>query len=329
MQLTDWSFVSGRAAVMEGDLLKGDFFQGLLGHERMEDVFLQIGETRYKEIFTRIALLENAEELLQNYWGQSLDDFEDACPSPCVVALFRLATDFSNCKAFLKTDLFGLEQKYLTGGKYSREQFAEIRQGNAGKEDDYLAVPTRLLLEEVAAGRAIASTVDWIMDSAYLERLLECSEHTGSKTIRGVIEATMRLRAVGVIHRAVTLGEKADDVDRLFLKGSLDLDTLHSMLRSRPEDWGEALGHELGPEAAAEVVRGIQSGDRNAMARSLASSLALSVDHCRNVTYGPERPYGYLYGLEIELRNLKVVLAGLSNGISADQIGKRLLPSFV
>ncbi|MCX5768908.1 MAG: hypothetical protein NTZ09_01345, partial [Candidatus Hydrogenedentes bacterium] len=49
----------------------------------------------------------------------------------------------------------------------------------------------------------------------------------------------------------------------------------------------------------------------------------------RLLTVGPERVFGYLWGLLVEIYNLKLIITGRLNGIDADLLRRRLREAYV
>jgi len=329
MELTDWCYVSGRVAVLEGQLLREDFFQRLVSHESLEDVLLQLSETRYKDIFTRIALLEDAEELLSTFWEWSLNDVLDSCPHPCVVNVFRLSADVSNYKVYLKKRLFGLDLRRSAGGTAGQSDFEDLWAGRGDTFPDPLADATLRLQSLEARKQASMRTVDWLMDAAYLNSLVHCAGEFDSVFAHGLAEEILKLRCVEAIFRAILAGEDAGEIRGLFLWGELDRRELHLLLDTGLGQWEELLRAEMAPGASAELLDAVAAPDPVRLVQALNRRFMLKAREAVAYTFGPERPFGYLFGLRAEVRNLKVAVSGMVEGIRRERIQRRFTPTYL
>ncbi len=99
-------------------------------------------------------------------------------------------------------------------------------------------------------------------------------------------------------------------------------------------DWKEIMKKELPAEIVNSVVSDKVEANRDNLnlmqcEKVLANYLLDTIKLAKYITFGPERVFGYLCGLDVETYNLKLVIGGKINKIERRLLKDRLRNCYV
>jgi V/A-type H+-transporting ATPase subunit C len=199
---------------------------------------------------------------------------------------------------------------------------------------DYSAFPTAMAAAIAEAEDALAATgdpqkVDLIIDKATFADMLTCAAESGVLLARrlvctkiDLVNATVALRLV-----RMRLGQRTAALfDEAFIEGgTLDKETLSAALESE-EKLCEALAYGSCSDIAALIGEGADLGAVERRADNILCSVAREAKYA---PFGVEVAIGYIFALEYEVKNIRIILAGKEAGLSPEIIRERLRECYV
>lgn len=319
-----WGFVSGRVATLEGRLLPYDFFVSLVALERPEELLHRLQDTPLREsVVPGAAEWEDWTTIVDNYYYREAISLRGDSPNPSLVNIFLLNHDYLN----LKRAILGGGDYSFCQSAFSQERLNEVSQANPSLLPDEV----RAALGPVLSGASERGGMvnDIILDGIYLRHGLSLGESLNTPLITEALQQMALRRAVVVLWRAARAGQSLKQYQQYFLPLDPFTGVLNDIIATPdPRAWGNIipgvfsdLWQEAQQEADDEQVSRFE--------KLTTDSLTRMVQRAKLQTAGPERLFGFLWGLSVEVYNLKLVISGRLNRIDADVLKGRLRVCYV
>lgn len=320
-----WGFACGRISALEGNLLSTELFHSLVVLERTEDIFHRLQDTFLREWMVPGAVnFTDWTVTIDSYFqGQALSLRKDL-PEPALADLFLLSFDYLN----LKRAVLGQTVFPFTPNLFPAERLTAVAAGDSSLLPDGLR-PVVASLVNVAGGEGGSVVVDLSLDGAYLRHLLAIGATLDNALVNACLNDLALGQAILTLWRAALSGASLKLYDRHFLPLGPFNGILSELIASSDvRNWRSAIPGEIGDcfEAAQ------QAADEEQMLRFdqlLSNHIMAMAQKGKLQTAGPERVFGYLWGLSVEAYNLKLLISGRINGISPELLKSRLRTCYV
>jgi V/A-type H+-transporting ATPase subunit C len=327
----NWCFLSGRIAGLESRMIRNDYMQRMATVEGLNEVYLSISDTSYKDSFPIIEKLYEADSIISDAYTDRVKEVARYSPSPEVVGMFLGTFDFWNFKAYLKNTLTDLEVERIEHGAVSDEAWERVH-------NDLKTDLPRFWYQAAGIIRAEAredqpgqtpEIIDLALDSEYLIQQVNTARAIGCPIIINWAEGLKTIKGVEIIWRTRAAGHNAGLLRRLFLRDELDDPILRELLDLPLDEWPDRLRTSILEPIVDEVFAATDRDRLTAYAR-LSEDLVLDrVRPAKNVAFGPDRVFGYLCGLRTEAYNLRLILSGKVNKISTSLLQARVRRQYV
>ncbi len=349
-----WCFLSGRICALENNLLRRDFFENLLPLEKPEAILSCLKDSPLRGDFLTPEDVVNFEEILERRLFRLLQEAKDLSPTLDVWELLQTLYDLINLKNFLKEKLLSLKRPTPFPGPYGDETWEALWEGSAVSRDRALALsemdrPEGLSLRLFTWQTGMYQTaindlkrhlgeilnnpglLDLILDGTYIWSLPELAKRTNSAFILNYYLEYQKL--VGILF----LWRVSKNLSALGITGMQDLQRyITSPLFTPPitfpvkgdeiaRDFEKVLEETL-PE---RIVGAIHELPPHRYEKAVEDTLMEILKDAKYFAFGPERVFGYLKALEIEVLNLRLAIGGRLNGIPSEQINRRLRKVYV
>jgi len=321
----EWGFASGRVSVLEGRLLPTDFFQNLVVVDHSDDLLHRLQETQMREYVMPGATWEDWSETTDTFFHKQAVSLRQDCPSPKLVNLFLLTDDYLN----LKRALLNLGSYPFPNGAYSDEQLTAVASGNTGMLPKEVREPMAAFSAGFAADPSARLALDIVLDGAYLRNVLAVGEEMGIPMIQAWLGEMTLARATVALWRAVRDGVSLRLYQQHFLPVGDHTSVLNELISSgEPQNWGALIPGTVG-ELWQEAQQAHEDEQITQFGVLMYNRLTQLARRAKLQTMGPERVFGYLWGLIVEIYNLKLIINGRLNGIDVDLLKRRLRESYV
>jgi len=321
----EWAFTCGRVSALEGRLVTHDFFLGLVATERSDDLLHRLQDTQLRDYVGPGSSWEDWTTVIDTYFHDQVVSLRETCPNKALPNLFLLSEDYLN----VKRAILGLGTYPFCSGLFGPDTLTSVAAGN------YAAMPMELrgALAELGGQTAVDDqarlVLDVVLDGAYLRHLFAIAKELNVPVLSAWISDMTLARAVVALCRAVRSGIPARVYQQHFLPVDPHTHTLTELMGAgAPETWGALLPGDIG----ALWQTASQEGEDEQITRFgvLAyNHLTKSIRRAKLQTSGPERVFGYLWGLLVEAYNLKLIISGRLNGIVPDLLRRRLRECYV
>ncbi|NMA08550.1 MAG: V-type ATPase subunit [Clostridiales bacterium] len=262
-----------------------------------------------------------AEDILAKSRETTFRELESFLPDKRLLLLFRIKYDYHNLKAAFKAP-DRLAALYMPAGTWSIERVRKIA------AEEYEGLP-----ESAASGiREARETytrtgdpqlLDFALDRVMFAECLNIATEMGLQTVIGYVKLLIdRANLISYV-RARRLGRGYHMLRQVLIPGG-NCDTTELLHDTTGESLAKVFGKVL-PEsvdAARETLSGTGSVTRVEQAGERRTEAYIK-DAARQ-TFGEGVALSYLYGQELALQRVRVILAGRRGGLTPAQLRERL-----
>ena len=352
----DWCFVSGKVNALESSLFTQQYYEKLMEMNTVDDILKYIANSKLKDYFTSKENIYAFEKSLDAYFFDSINEISFLSPTTMICDVYILRYKFLDLKNYLKNRLTGIPQEPIT---FYILKSSDIEHLWSKKEkipitglevDSFSPEPLPDSLEVLLDGvnnlkKALRENkefsknntlwvIDLIMDNAYLCYLSNISEQISIQYIKEYMEKFIFISVIESLMRAIFTRCNTELLKKYFLQDCLNRTHFLNLLDLPMADWKEIMKKELPAEIVNSVVSDKVEKDRDNLnlmqcEKVLANYLLDTIKLAKYITFGPERVFGYLCGLDVETYNLKLVIGGKINKIEGQLLKDRLRNCYV
>ncbi len=313
---TAWSFVSGKIASLESELLPRSFFEALLKASDRADARTALGKSGYRVLFPDDKSLDSVSAILEQKARDVRAEIFKLCPPHPLENFFGIPSRFRTFRTLFNQackqtnpqageldalfPVFAVEEAYAGGLREHRDMLLR-------KNTPQAATPLERSL---------------YLDSAACSLMRAVAEYVPEKLVREYMTDRALLTAWSGIFRLRWNGVPPEMIRSWFVFGQST--ELASGILAREQEPKADISGRLSVRSSV-VIEGL---DMNRIRTDIdsASSDALreTVLACRLVPFGAERVLSYLVANEAEMVNLELCLSAVANGIDRDVTLSRL-----
>ncbi|MEX0974663.1 MAG: V-type ATPase subunit [Bacillota bacterium] len=345
-----WASAVGRVRVREKDLLSRSQLQQAA---EAADLALALGtlrDTPYGPYIAGVSGRDDFVGALERALNGAYDYAMSVAPAQMPLTVFRGRHDFHNLKVLAKVAYgagSGHEQAFSRTGNFRAEELAQSFEppvaalGENARSDlkiemkalhkTYVKALALIALSEGQAPAAVGLQVDSVIDRAYYRWASSVYRKAGHPGLIEFLSAEVDQLNLRIAVRATRLGIVPSLYGRIALPGG----TVGA------EDL--ALAYSDGIAAVAAIYRGthwaslaergaalcLKKESLTRWERACDDALMAVVRKARYFSLGPEPVFGFIFGKEAEVRNLRVILSGKQSAVSTQEISERLRDPYV
>ncbi|MCD8138417.1 MAG: hypothetical protein LUE17_01325 [Planctomycetaceae bacterium] len=313
---TAWSFVSGKIAALESELLPRSFFEAILKAPNRAEARASLGKSGYRVLFPDDKSLDNISAILDQKGKDIRAEIFSLCPPHPLENFFGIPSRFRTFRTLFNqaskganpsvADLdalfpvFAVEEAYADGLREHRDMLFR-------KNPPQTATPLE---------RSI------YLDSAACSLMRVMADFVPEKLVRECMIDRALLTAWSGIFRLRWADVPADMIRTWYVyENSRDLAS--SILAAETEPKAE-ISKRLSVRSSA-ILEGIDLNRIKAdIDAASADVLRETVLACRMVPFGAERVLSYLVANEVEMVNLELSLSAVAFGIDREVTQSRL-----
>lgn len=327
---TEYMYSSARIRSLEASIATSEQISRLVDLESVDVLINSLGDFGFEAVYGDGGKFLREETLLRVLKR----GFDNVSEMECgkAVEFLKYQYDCNNIKVLIKCGASGIspDKMLLELGSVS---IADAKKAYAQK--DYSVFPTNMATaireaEEAFAATANPQKVDFIIDRAALADMLGSAQESGIPLAQRLVTTKIDLVNIMSSIRLIRmkLGIQAEALfDEIYVEGgSLDKDNLRAAVSSGEDKLSELLAYG-GYSLFSELIT---SGESLGQLEKAADDKWLSVaKEARYVPFGAEVAIGYVFALEYEVKNIRIVFAGKEAALSSDVIRERLRGSYV
>lgn len=324
---TDYIYAVSRIRAIERSLLDAGKLQQIADAKTAEEALRMILDAGYPQA-------ENYEQMFSQELNDTYALLEELAPQSDLLSALLVTSDYYNLKVLLKAEFLGRDLDYLLNPRCKSGLESIKRAVLERRGADISETFERAMREarESFARHRNAQLADMVVDRASYLDMQEYAARTGNEFLNGLVRLQIDLTNIQTVLRLRKMGKGSSFAEMALLEGG-SLST--ALLADCVDESSEALLEKLSHTAYADLVSEVLSepeGSLQALMQLENLCSQKQMEYIRAAKYeqfGAEPLVAYLLAKQNEIRQLRLIMVGKTNGMDSAVIKERLGGSYV
>lgn len=320
MNKFDYAYAVAYIRAIENKLLSGSEIESLIASKSASDALKILSDKGYG---TPPAEPESFETLLSERMSRAWEDVNFAAPPGASLDILLYKNDFHNMKAALKGVPTGVKDYapyVLSPGTVDLElMISSVIKADFSILPEMLA-PCAAEAYDVLSRTGDSQLCDVIIDRACMDYTLKTAVGSHNEFLKGYISLLNTLSDIKTALRSALTSKSADFMERAVSGGFLpDREELIKAALGGVQDLSEFL-RKSGYSELSDAMDISAEEFEKASERAVAEYIKKSA----SVTFGIEPLISYIYKMQLEIQNVRIILSGKLNDFSEGQIRDKI-----
>ena len=312
----------------EKKLLTKQQLQRLADAKNLEDAIKLLNETSYSSELSKLDRPENYEQVLSEVLNKTYKEAMEISPEKSLVEILSCKYDYHNLKVLVKENILKekFDSMYCMLDENEIEAFREL----ALKNDEGLSKDFKECLDFFETTKD-PQDIDIFIDKKYFEKALSLAEGFKLEMITEYFKAMIDFINLRTFIRCRKQNQVKETLEKVLIKGGdVETDKILDMFYEDIEILPIKLkAYKIGRVLSKIVEEYKNTNSLNSFEKSMDDYLVEIVRKAKSIHYGAEVIFSFLFAKEMEIKNLRLILVGKVNGLSADFIKERLREVYV
>ena len=312
----------------EKKLLTKQQLQRLADAKNLEDAIKLLNETSYSSELSKLDRPENYEQVLSEVLNKTYKEAMEISPEKSLVEILSCKYDYHNLKVLVKENILKekFDSMYCMLDESEIEAFREL----ALKNDEGLSKDFKECLDFFETTKD-PQDIDIFIDKKYFEKVLSLAEGFKLEMITEYFKAMIDFINLRTFIRCRKQNQVKETLEKVLIKGGdVETDKILDMFYEDIEILPIKLkAYKIGRVLSKIVEEYKNTNSLNSFEKSMDDYLVEIVRKAKSIHYGAEVIFSFLFAKELEIKNLRLILVGKVNGLSADFIKERLREVYV
>lgn len=312
----------------EKKLLTKQQLQRLADAKNLEDAIKLLNETSYSSELSKLDRPENYEQVLSEVLNKTYKEAMEISPEKSLVEILSCKYDYHNLKVLVKENILKekFDSMYCMLDENEIEAFREL----ALKNDEGLSKDFKECLDSFETTKD-PQDIDIFIDKKYFEKVLSLAEEFKLEMITEYFKAMIDFINLRTFIRCRKQNQVKETLEKVLIKGGdIETDKILDMFYEDIEILPIKLkAYKIGRVLSKIVEEYKNTNSLNSFEKSMDDYLVEIVRKAKSIHYGAEVIFSFLFAKELEIKNLRLILVGKVNGLSADFIKERLREVYV
>lgn len=312
----------------EKKLLTKQQLQRLADAKNLEDAIKLLNETSYSSELSKLDRPENYEQVLSEVLNKTYKEAMEISPEKSLVEILSCKYDYHNLKVLVKENILKekFDSMYCMLDENEIEAFREL----ALKNDEGLSKDFKECLDFFETTKD-PQDIDIFIDKKYFEKVLSLAEEFKLEMITEYFKAMIDFINLRTFIRCRKQNQVKETLEKVLIKGGdIETDKILDMFYEDIEILPIKLkAYKIGRVLSKIVEEYKNTNSLNSFEKSMDDYLVEIVRKAKSIHYGAEVIFSFLFAKEMEIKNLRLILVGKVNGLSADFIKERLREVYV
>lgn len=312
----------------EKKLLTKQQLQRLANAKNLEDAIKLLNETSYSSELSKLDRPENYEQVLSEVLNKTYKEAMEISPEKSLVEILSCKYDYHNLKVLVKENILKekFDSMYCMLDENEIEAFREL----ALKNDEGLSKDFKECLDFFETTKD-PQDIDIFIDKKYFEKVLSLAEEFKLEMITEYFKAMIDFINLRTFIRCRKQNQVKETLEKVLIKGGdIETDKILDMFYEDIEILPIKLkAYKIGRVLSKIVEEYKNTNSLNSFEKSMDDYLVEIVRKAKSIHYGAEVIFSFLFAKELEIKNLRLILVGKVNGLSADFIKERLREVYV
>ncbi len=331
MGKNNFVYASARVRANERNLLNREKLHQMIDARTMEDAVRVLQDAGYGEEGEQLRP-EAYEQTLAKETNKLYAFMQELAPGAEELKVFAYPFDYHNIKVLLKAEGIGVDASsmLMKGGTLSPLQMqATVRERNT------LALTTHMKKAVEEAVDTLARTkdpqlVDLICDRECYADIVETADHSGSRFLKGYVSLVIDTINLKTFARCRRMGQSWGYFETVFLEGgNIGLRTFVGGYDEPLQQFASRIAATALGKACEEGGASMkESGTFTNLEKLCDDALIKYVKDAKYISFGIEPLVGYAVGKQMEIKNVRIILAGKAAGLDGSLIRERVRETY-
>lgn len=322
---------SVRIRLAEKKLLTKQQFERLADAKSLGDAVKLLNETAYANKISKLERPENYEQILSQELDEVYKNLLEISPEADLVKIFSYKYGYHNLKVAVKEYLLNskFDSMYSNTDEKTVEDMREEIETGKNMEKWYSDVLKESL--ELYKNTEDPQDIDIFLDKKYFERVLKLAKSFKLEMIEEYFKAFIDFTNVKTLIRCKKQNQSSNILEKALISGgNISISEISSMYGEDVLDFVIKYKNlKIGQVLVKAVKEYKETGLLQSYEKYMDDYLTEIVRKTKTINYGPEVLFSYIYGKEMEIKNLRIIFIGKVNGLSPEFIRERLRETYV
>ncbi|MBO6163703.1 MAG: V-type ATP synthase subunit C [Lachnospiraceae bacterium] len=331
MGKNNFVFACARVRANERNLLSKEKLNQMIDARTMEDAVKILQDANYGEEGAVIQPLAYEKALVKE--SDKLYAFlHELAPDAEEFRVFAYPFDYHNIKVLLKAEATGAEARgmLMSGGVFKpAEMEALVRERNLMAMTPHMKKAIEEAVDTLARTRD-PQTVDLICDRECYADILEVAQRSNNRYLLGYVHLLIDTINLKTFVRCRRMGQGWGFFETVYLEGgSISSRTFVAGYDEPLPQFAQRLAATALAKAAEEGGTAIKETGRFTSIEKLCDDALISyVKDAKYISFGIEPLIGYAVGKQMEIKSVRIILAGKAAGIDGSLIRERVRETY-
>ncbi len=328
---TDYIFATGRIRSMEKKLLTGEQLRTMTESKNVDDIFKVLQDAGYGAEGNAIKA-DNYEQVLRQAETDLFAEIKDLSKEAELFRIFAYPMDYHNMKVLLKAESLGInrDEILMENGTIPASEMARIiNQRNRTQLTENMAKALDEAIDTHARTKD-PQVIDFICDKYCYQEICDCAERSGNKFVQGYVALWMDTINLKTFVRVRKMGQPASYYSKVFLPGgNIELQLFQRAYEDDMKQVPERFQRFAIREAAERGIESMEkTGTFTLLEKLCDDTLMKYLRDAKSITFGIEPMVAFLVAKQMEIKCVRILLAGKLADMDPSVIQERMRETY-
>ncbi len=328
---TDYIFATGRVRSMEKKLLTGEQLRTMTESKNVDDIFKVLQDAGYGAEGNAIKA-DNYEDVLRQAETELFAEIKDLSKEAELFRIFAYPMDYHNMKVLLKAESLGINRDEIlmeNGTIPSSEMAKIINQRNRTLLTENMVKALNEAIDTHARTKD-PQVIDFICDKYCYKEICDCAAQSGNQFVQGYVALWMDTINLKTFVRVRKMGQPSSYYSKVFLPGGNV--ELHIFLQAYEDDMKQVPERFRRYDIREAAERGIESMEKTGtftlLEKLCDDTLMKYLREAKSITFGVEPMMAFLVAKQMEIKCIRILLAGKLADMDPSVIRERMRETY-
>ena len=331
MQDIDYGQLNTTIRVKENDLLKKSHYERMLSASTFDEAVSVLNDTKYRDYVDEVKVSHDYDKMVMDELLKNYQQMIDQTPNPQLAELYTLQYAYHNMKVFFKEKFTDkdLSSIYIPIGFFP---IYELRKAVHDNASGVLPQPYVTAIQDVNRDFeefGQVQSVDILLDRHYLQHYRWLAEEIGDLDIINLVKTRIDFDNMTILVRALRQGKTPNYINTLMSDaGSFDRLDLTSLSNRDVTTVVSSLADSRYGDIIDRVMDQSSELSTSQLDYELDNAYMKLMKTAKFKVFGPLPVIAYLYALETEVKNIRLILSVKLNGGDIERVRERVRESY-
>ncbi len=328
---TDYIFASAFIRSREKKLIKEEQFRSMTDSGNIDEVCTTVQNAGYGSD-TMAFSPTTYQEILKDARSDMFDEIKDMASEYKGLDVLIYVNDYHNIKVLLKSEMQGIDRSDILLDKGTIPAQVMVEAVHNRKKTMITEFMYDAIMEsaEVFGRTRDPQFVDFICDRYCFMEIAEVAKASGNEFIQGYVRLWIDTINLKTYLRVKALGYSWSYMKDVFIAGGNIDDVTYAKVFDA--DASSFAARFNASELIGAVTEGREhldkTGDFSLLEKLCDNTLVEYIRGAKKVSYGVEVLFAYLVAKQMEIKNIRILMAGKVAGIKSEKIAERIRKTY-